>query len=121
VPSSRYRLWAQRDTVVVMWRFSPRRAATVALPRCGRRVHLRAQFRSPRVVGQIVTEVGFAPVVELPEWTPCRVVGVVDRVGVGGQDLAERKGKIIHEWRVFDEIAVMAHIAKARGEGPTTR
>ncbi len=75
----------------------------------------------PRVVGQVVTEVGFAPVVELPEWTPCRVVGVVDRVGAGGQDLAERKGKNIHEWRVFDEIAVMAQIAKARGEGPTTR
>jgi predicted ester cyclase len=37
---------------------------------------------------------------------------------LGSSQFLLRKGKIIHEWRVFDEIAVMAQIAKARGDEP---
>lgn len=35
---------------------------------------------------------------------------------LGASQFLLRKGKIIREWRVFDEIAVMAQIAKARGD-----
>jgi len=37
---------------------------------------------------------------------------------LGSSQFLLRKGKIIHEWRVFDEIAVLAQIAKARGDEP---
>ena len=37
---------------------------------------------------------------------------------LGSSQFLLRKGKIIHEWRVFDEIAVMAQIARARGDEP---
>jgi len=39
---------------------------------------------------------------------------------LGSSQFLLRKGKIIHEWRVYDEIAVMAQIAKARGDEPRT-
>jgi len=39
---------------------------------------------------------------------------------LGSSQFLLRKGKIIHEWRVFDEIAVMTQIAKARGDEPLT-
>ena len=37
---------------------------------------------------------------------------------LGSSQFLLRKGKIIHEWRVFDEIAVMAQLARARGDEP---
>ncbi|MEO8829476.1 ester cyclase [Lapillicoccus sp.] len=37
---------------------------------------------------------------------------------LGASQFLLRKGKIIHEWRVFDEIAVLAQVAKARGDQP---
>lgn len=37
---------------------------------------------------------------------------------LGASQFLLRKGKIIHEWRVFDEIAVLAQVAKARGDEP---
>ncbi len=37
---------------------------------------------------------------------------------LGASQFLLRKGKIIREWRVFDEIAVMAQIARARGDVP---
>ncbi len=37
---------------------------------------------------------------------------------LGSSQFLLRKGKIIHEWRVFDEIAVLVQIAKARGDEP---
>lgn len=40
---------------------------------------------------------------------------------LGSSQFLLRKGKIIREWRVFDEIAVMAQVAKARGDEPTVR
>jgi len=39
---------------------------------------------------------------------------------LGASQFLLRKGKIIHEWRVFDEIAVLAQVAKARGDEPLT-
>ena len=39
---------------------------------------------------------------------------------LGASHFLLRKGKIIHEWRVFDEIAVLAQVAKARGDQPLT-
>ncbi len=38
---------------------------------------------------------------------------------LGASQFLLRGGKIIHEWRVFDEVAVMAQIARARGDEPT--
>ena len=38
---------------------------------------------------------------------------------LGSSQFLLRNGKIIREWRVFDEIAVMAQIARARGDEPT--
>lgn len=40
---------------------------------------------------------------------------------LGSSQFLLRGGKIIHEWRVFDEIAVMAQIARARGDVPASR
>lgn len=40
---------------------------------------------------------------------------------LGASQFLLRRGKIIHEWRVFDEIAVMAQIAKARGDVPDSQ
>ncbi len=37
---------------------------------------------------------------------------------LGSSQFLLRKGKILREWRVFDEIAVMAQVAKARGDEP---
>ena len=37
---------------------------------------------------------------------------------LGASQFLFRGGQIVHEWRVFDEIAVMAQIAKARGDEP---
>ena len=37
---------------------------------------------------------------------------------LGASHFLLRGGKIIHEWRVFDEIAVLAQVAKARGDEP---
>lgn len=37
---------------------------------------------------------------------------------LGSSQFLLRGGKIIHEWRVFDEIAVLAQVAKARGDEP---
>lgn len=39
---------------------------------------------------------------------------------LGASQFLLRKGRIIHEWRVFDEIAVLAQVAKARGDEPLT-
>lgn len=38
---------------------------------------------------------------------------------LGSSQFLLRQGRIIREWRVFDEIAVMAQIARARGDEPT--
>lgn len=38
---------------------------------------------------------------------------------LGSSQFLLRKGKIIREWRVFDEVAVLAQVAKARGDEPT--
>lgn len=40
---------------------------------------------------------------------------------LGASQFLLRRGKIIREWRVYDEIAVMAQIARARGDEPVTR
>jgi predicted ester cyclase len=40
---------------------------------------------------------------------------------LGSSQFLLRGGKIIHEWRVFDEIAVMAQVAKARGDEPLAK
>ncbi|KAB8164509.1 hypothetical protein FH609_017400 [Streptomyces sp. 3MP-14] len=37
---------------------------------------------------------------------------------LGASQFLLRNGRIIREWRVFDEIAVMAQVAKARGDEP---
>lgn len=37
---------------------------------------------------------------------------------LGATQFQFRGGQIVHEWRVFDEIAVMAQIAQARGDQP---
>lgn len=37
---------------------------------------------------------------------------------LGSSQFLLRGGKIIHEWRVFDEIAVLAQVARARGDEP---
>lgn len=37
---------------------------------------------------------------------------------LGSSQFLLRGGRIIHEWRVFDEIAVLAQVAKARGDEP---
>lgn len=37
---------------------------------------------------------------------------------LGASQFLLRGGRIIHEWRVFDEVAVMAQIARARGDEP---
>lgn len=39
---------------------------------------------------------------------------------LGASQFLFRRGQIVHEWRVFDEIAVLAQIAKARGDQPLT-
>lgn len=39
---------------------------------------------------------------------------------LGASQFLFRRGKIVHEWRVFDEIAVLAQIARARGDEPLT-
>lgn len=38
---------------------------------------------------------------------------------IGSSQFLLRGGRIIREWRVFDEVAVMAQIAKARGDVPS--
>lgn len=40
---------------------------------------------------------------------------------LGSSQFLLRQGKIIREWRVFDEIAVLAQLARARGDEPTAR
>ncbi|MGI8458551.1 MAG: ester cyclase [Propionibacteriaceae bacterium] len=37
---------------------------------------------------------------------------------LGASQFLFRRGQVVHEWRVFDEIAVMAQIARARGDEP---
>ncbi|MCX5535851.1 ester cyclase [Streptomyces sp. NBC_00006] len=52
------------------------------------------------------------------------IYGPITRTPVeilGSSQFLLRKGKIIREWRVYDEIAVMAQIARARGDEPTAR
>lgn len=39
---------------------------------------------------------------------------------LGSSQFLLRGGKIIHEWRVFDEVAVLAQIARARGDEPAS-
>lgn len=39
---------------------------------------------------------------------------------LGGSQFLLRGGQIVHEWRVFDEIAVLTQVARARGDQPTT-
>ncbi len=38
---------------------------------------------------------------------------------LGGSQFLLRGGRIVHEWRVFDEIAVLTQVARARGDQPT--
>ena len=39
---------------------------------------------------------------------------------LGASQFQFRRGQIVHEWRVFDEIAVLTQIARARGDEPVS-
>lgn len=79
----------------------PRDVAVVSDPGRGTRAS---------VLWQLQGTYSGAPLYGPPTSSPVEVMGV--------SQFLVRDGRVVHEWRVFDEIAVLAQIARARGDEP---